>query len=105
MHNSPVTNGDAAHAWRRSFTKLVSCVAPSRCATFAVANPVAAARKGNSHDCLYLVRRQGGKLRQLFVPRQWEGRIREAAKNHQKMEQLVEQLSELEWKRLKKRKK
>jgi hypothetical protein len=53
---------------------------------------------------LYLVRRQGGKLRQLFVPRQWEGRIREAVKNHQEMEQLIEELSDLEWKRLKQRK-
>ena len=30
-------------------------------------------------------------MRQLFVPRQWEGRIREAVKNHQKKEQLIEQ--------------
>jgi hypothetical protein len=43
-------------------------------------------------------------LRQLFVPRQWEGRIREAVKNHQEMEQLIEELSDLEWKRLKERK-
>ena len=61
--------------------------------------------QGELHDCLYLVRRQGGKLRQLFVPRQWAGRIREAVKNHQKMERLIEQLSEFEWKRLKHRKK
>lgn len=60
--------------------------------------------RGELHACLYLVRRQGGKLRQLFVPRQWEGRIREAVKNHQEMEQLIEELSDLEWKRLKERK-
>ena len=47
-HNSPITNGDAARAWRRSFTRLVFCAAPSPCETFAVANPVVAARKGNS---------------------------------------------------------
>jgi hypothetical protein len=60
--------------------------------------------RGELHACLYLVRRQGGKLRQLFVPRQWEERIREAVKNHQEMEQLIEELSDLEWKRLKQRK-
>ena len=60
--------------------------------------------RGELHACLYLVRRQGGKLRQLFVPRQWEGRIREALKNHQEMEQLIEELSDLEWARLKQRK-
>jgi hypothetical protein len=60
--------------------------------------------RGELHSCLYLVRRQGGKLRQLFVPRQWEGRIREAVKNHQEMDQLIEELSDLEWKRLQERK-
>jgi hypothetical protein len=60
--------------------------------------------RGELHACLYLVRRQGGKLRQLFVPRPWEGRIREAVQNQQEMEQLIEELSDLEWERLKKRK-
>jgi hypothetical protein len=60
--------------------------------------------RGELHSCLYLVRRQGGKLRQLFVPRQWEGRIREAVKNHQEMDELIEELSDLEWKRLQERK-
>ena len=59
--------------------------------------------RGEPHACLYLVRRQGGKLRQLFVPREWERRIREAVKNHQEMEQLIEELSDLEWQRLKER--
>ena len=60
--------------------------------------------RGELHACLYLVRRQEGKLRQMFVPRQWEKRIREAIKNNQEMEQLLEELSDLEWKRLKERK-
>jgi hypothetical protein len=60
--------------------------------------------RGELHACLYLVRRQEGKLRQMFVPRQWEKRIREAIKNNQEMEQLIEELSDLEWKRLKQRK-
>ena len=58
--------------------------------------------RGEPHACLYLVRRQGGKLRQL-LPREWERRIREAVKNHQ-MEQLIEELSDSEWKRLKEEK-
>ena len=60
--------------------------------------------RGELHACLYLVRRQGGKLRQLFVPRQWEQRVRQAVENHQEMERLIEELSDLEWKRLKERK-
>ncbi len=47
---------------------------------------------------------KGGKLRHLFVPRSWEERIREAVKNHQEMEQLIEELSDWEWQRLKQRK-
>ena len=60
--------------------------------------------RGEPHACLYLVRRKGGKLHQLFVPRQWEGRIREAVRNQQEMERLIEELSDLEWKRLQQRK-
>ena len=60
--------------------------------------------RGERHACLYLVRRQGGKLRQLFVPRQWEQRVRQAVENHQEMERLIEELSDLEWKRLQERK-
>ncbi|HEX2715962.1 MAG TPA: hypothetical protein VHM88_27580, partial [Candidatus Acidoferrales bacterium] len=56
------------------------------------------------HACLYLVRRHGGKLRQLFVPRGWEPRVRQAVENHQEMERLIEELSDLEWKRIKERK-
>jgi hypothetical protein len=40
----------------------------------------------------------------MFVPRPWERRIREAVRNNQEMEQLIEELSDLEWKRLKQRK-
>lgn len=60
--------------------------------------------QGELHACLYLVRRQGGKLRQMFVPREWEERVRQAIENHQEMEKLIEELSDLEWKRLKQRK-
>jgi len=59
---------------------------------------------GEPHACLYLVRRKGGKLHQLFVPREWEGRIREAVRNQEEMERLIEELSDLEWKRLQQRK-
>jgi hypothetical protein len=38
------------------------------------------------------------------VPRQWEERIREAVRNQQEMERLIEELSDLEWKRLQERK-
>ena len=66
--------------------------------------PTCRCARGEPHACLYLVRRHGGKLRQLFVPRPWEQRVRQAVENHQEMERLIEELSDLEWKRLKERK-
>lgn len=56
------------------------------------------------HACLYLVQSQQGKVRQLYVPRAWEARVREAVGNHREMQRLIEELSELEWKRVKQRK-
>jgi hypothetical protein len=53
---------------------------------------------------LYLVQSHGGKLRQLAVPRAWEDRVREAVRNYQRMQELIEEISELEWKQLKENK-
>jgi uncharacterized membrane protein YheB (UPF0754 family) len=43
-------------------------------------------------------------LRQTFVPKEWEDRVRQAVENHQEMEKLIEELSDLEWQRLRERK-
>jgi hypothetical protein len=40
----------------------------------------------------------------MFVPRQWEDRVRQAVENQQEMEKLIEELSDLEWQRLQERK-
>jgi hypothetical protein len=40
----------------------------------------------------------------MFVPRQWEERVRQAVANQQEMEKLIEELSDLEWQRLQERK-
>jgi hypothetical protein len=53
---------------------------------------------------LYLVQSQGGKLRQICVPQAWQERVRQAVHDYRKMQALIEEVSELEWKRLKERK-
>jgi hypothetical protein len=58
--------------------------------------------RGQLHASLYLVQSQGGKLRQLAIPRAWEDRVREAVHNYQRMQKLIEEISELEWKQLRK---
>src|ERR1700689_3057383 len=59
---------------------------------------------GEPHLSLYLVQSQKGKPRQMYVPKELEERVRHAVDNYQKLQGLVEELSEAEWKRLKKEK-
>ncbi len=65
--------------------------------------PTCRCARGQLHESLYLVQRRDGKLRQLFIPKAWEARVRQALGNFQELQALVDQLSELEWERLKNR--
>lgn len=60
--------------------------------------------KGELHKSLYLVQSQGGKFRQICVPRAWQERVRQAVKDYRRMQELIEEVSQLEWKRLQGRK-
>src|ERR1700678_4850188 len=60
--------------------------------------------RGELHKSLYLVQSQSGKLRQICVPQAWQERVRRAVDDYRKMQELIEEVSELEWKRLKERK-
>jgi hypothetical protein len=60
--------------------------------------------RGELHVSLYVVQSHAGKPRQVYVPKQWEERIRQAVRNHQEIQTLLEELSEWEWKRLRERK-
>ena len=60
--------------------------------------------KGELHQSVYLVQSHAGKLRQLCVPKAWQDRVRRAVSDYQEMQRLVEEVSELEWKRLQERK-
>lgn len=55
---------------------------------------------GERHPSVYLVQSHGGKLRQLCVPKTWQERVRQAVADYQRMQYLIEEVSELEWKRL-----
>ena len=60
--------------------------------------------RGQLHKSLYLVQSQSGKLRQICVPQAWQERVRRAVDDSHKMQELIEEVSELEWTRLKERK-
>jgi hypothetical protein len=53
---------------------------------------------------LYLVQSQAGKLRQICVPKAWQQRVRQAVNDYRLMQELIEEVSELEWKRLQEKK-
>ena len=60
--------------------------------------------KGELHESLYLVQSHDGKYRQNCVPKAWRERIRRGVKDYQERQRLIEEVSELEWIRLKERK-
>ena len=60
--------------------------------------------QGQLHPSLYLVQSRAGKLRQICVPKAWQERVRQAVADYQQMQQLIEEISELEWERLQERK-
>ena len=59
---------------------------------------------GELHRSVYLVQSQQGKPRQICVPKDWQERVRQAVSDYRVMQQLIEEVSELEWKRLQQRK-
>ena len=75
-------------------------MAPWRRANASAASPTVAAPRVNCTASLYLVRSRRGKVQQLFVPRSWEQRVRQAVADYQQLERLLEEVSEREWKRL-----
>jgi hypothetical protein len=66
--------------------------------------PACRCARGEPHVSLYLVQSQKGKPRQVYVPKEWEDRVRRAVRDYQEMQTLLEEISELEWARLKERK-
>ena len=59
--------------------------------------------KGEKHASLYLVVRRRGKLRQFCIPRELEPRVRLWVQNYREVKQLLEQISELYWDKIRKR--
>lgn len=67
-------------------------------------NPGCHCAKGELHKSLYLVQSRGGKPRQICVPKAWQERVRQAVNDYRRTQELIEEISELEWKRLEQRK-
>lgn len=60
--------------------------------------------RGEKHVSLYLAQRKEGKPRMLFVPRDWEERVKEWVGNYREVKQQLEEVCEEGWQRVVKRK-
>ncbi|MDP7304275.1 MAG: hypothetical protein QGG09_14315 [Pirellulaceae bacterium] len=59
--------------------------------------------RGQKHESLYLMLRKQGKLHQLYVPKQWEQAVQQWVDNDHEIRDLMEQISQLHWQRVKNR--
>jgi hypothetical protein len=94
-------------AWRSRLTRIVSgqpflrgclqeryrvCGKPNcRCA------------RGQKHRALYLVLSEKGRLKQLYVPPEWEARVRQWVANHQALREIIREISGLYWEKVRQR--
>jgi len=56
--------------------------------------------QGEGHRSLYLVESHAGKVRQWCVPKALQDPVRQAVGEYQEIQRLLNEVSELEWKRL-----
>lgn len=59
--------------------------------------------RGQKHESLYLVISEGGRTRQLFVPKEWEPRVRQWVEDYRRARQLTEEISRIYWDKVRKR--
>ena len=55
---------------------------------------------GMKHRSLYIVSRQNGKTRQLYVPKHLENKVRQWVANYLEVQRVLETISDQCWKRL-----
>lgn len=55
---------------------------------------------GEGHGSVYLVDNHAGKIRQTCVPKPSQDLVRQAVAEYQEIQRLMNEVSELEWKRL-----
>ena len=69
----------------------------------ACGNPRCKCAKGQKHRAVYLMLRQQGKLRQLYIPARYEPLVRQWVANQQRVKQLLKEISEFYWLKVKQR--
>ena len=107
MRNAPISRSSLPAGERKRRSRLTQIVSGQRFLRGTLAprlrrcgKPNCRCAHGELHASLYLVQSQRGKPRQVFVPKQWEERIRQGVQSYQEIQQRLEELSEIEWQRL-----
>lgn len=66
-------------------------------------NPRCRCAAGHKHRAVYLFLREDGKLRQLYIPAAYEAQVRQWVENHKRIKDLLRQLSDVYWEKVKQR--
>jgi len=59
--------------------------------------------RGEGHESLFLVISENGRTRQLFVPKDWESRVRLWVEDYHRVRQLMEDVSRIYWDKVRNR--
>jgi hypothetical protein len=94
-------------AWRSQLTQLVSghpflrgCLQERY---RLCGKPHCRCTRGQKHRSLYLVLMEGKRLRQLYVPAAWEARVRQWVENHKNLREMIKEVSDVYWEKIKQR--
>jgi hypothetical protein len=59
--------------------------------------------RGQKHRAVYLMLSEKGRLRQLYIPKAYEERVRQWVANHQELKRLLKEISEVYWQKVQQR--
>lgn len=59
--------------------------------------------RGERHESLFLVISENGRTRQLFVPKDWESRVRLWVEDYHRARELMEEVSRIYWDKVRNR--
>ena len=59
--------------------------------------------QGQKHPALYLISSKDGCRKQLYIPKRWEGKVREWVKQYKDMQERLEEISCICWDKIWKR--
>jgi hypothetical protein len=59
--------------------------------------------RGEGHESLFLVISENGRTRQLFVPKDWESRVRRWVEDYHRARDLLEEVSRIYWDKVRQR--